>query len=275
VDEADAEGVTGGVKPRGLERAAVVDVVGHGQPEAGQEAAEAEAERGVVLVQEVAAFGDVPAEVVDVGAEQRPAQGAVRGADVGAVMEVRDDELEGSGGLDPPEGLLAETAQSGPGEALPGQVPVQGRAGERVRGDVLLADEDVDDRLGGPGGLLAPQRLGLGEDVGGDRAEGALVRAASRTQGQQPAAAIGGEPARERADGYHPRPARGIGPGLARLGLQDGEDRLPIRLERRDQAAMPERGDGQGVIVGDVRRHAPILRPAAPPGPRATAGTIE
>src|SRR5581483_8785238 len=158
VDEPDAEGVTGGVKPRGLKGATAVDVVGHGQPEAGQKPAEAEAQGGVVLVQEVARLGEVAAEVVDVGAEQGPAQAAIDDADIRAVMEIRDDELEGGGGLDPPEGLLAEAAQGGPGEALARQVPVQGRAGDRVRGDVLEADEDVDDRLGGPGGLLASER---------------------------------------------------------------------------------------------------------------------
>src|SRR3989304_5899593 len=142
----------GGVKARGLERRAIVDVVGLGQPEGREQPPEAEAQGGVVLVEEIAPLGDEAAEVVDVGAEQGPPQRAVRGADVGPGGEVRDDELEGRRGRDPAEGLLPETPQGVPGEALRRQVAVQGRARDRAARDRLLPGGNVDDWLPGGGG---------------------------------------------------------------------------------------------------------------------------
>ena len=150
MDECNPKVLTGAVEAVGLEGGAVVRIELDGQAERGQQAAEAETQRREVLVEVVAPFGDIARVVVDEGAQEGPARLVVRpDAHVGAMVEIGDHELEGGVGLDASEGSPAEGVELAPRHAEPGEMAIEGGTGDLERLRASLADEDVDDALGG------------------------------------------------------------------------------------------------------------------------------
>ena len=114
VDDLDADraGGAGGMEPGCLEAGAVVEVEPAEAALGQQQAAEAESQRREVFVEVVAALGDVAAEVVDEDQQQGTTRRVVVShPDVGSVVEVGDDQLEGSVGADLLVGRLAEPVE--------------------------------------------------------------------------------------------------------------------------------------------------------------------
>ncbi len=239
--QADAECAAGCTEPIRLVGRAAVDVQADRQTVQGDEPAKAEAQGDVVLVQVVAALGDVAAEVVDEAAVQRAAFLVVRtDADPGSVVEVADDQLEPRRGFDTAEGLAADREQGATGETDVIEVPLEGRAGDVLPPDPLGANEDVDDRLGRAVRLLAPQAGSCIEDVGRDGAHGAAVLAGRRAQGQQTASTVLGQPGPERAQA---EAALGAGDVVVEAGRRGPQGRRDTVLGRRRRPPpAPPRG---------------------------------
>jgi len=255
MNEGDAEVFAGAMEAVGLEGRAVVRVDLEGQAINSEQAAEAEANGGEVLVEVVAPLGDKARVVVDEGAQQSPPCLVVMpDAHVGAMVKIDDHQLEGCEGLDSGEGPAAKSVELAPGDAEPGEVAVECGASDLESLGTVQADQDVDDALGGALVLLAfaPEVDGSLQQLGLEGPECSAIGTPLGAQSEQPALAVGGEPT---PDGAH----FGLAAEVVRRGVIDsrclfdrGGDLALVGFRSLGDDPMPEGGDLERVFVVDA-----------------------
>jgi len=272
MNELEAEGVAGGMETIGVERRSIVEVEANGKAPRHDESAEAEAESGEVLVEEVADLRDEPAEVIDEGAEERAPGGAVVQSDVRPVMEVPDDELERRGRFDFSERLLAEARERPARETDASKVPIESRAGELPARDDALADENVDDGFGGAVAVLTAEFFDLLDETGRELTSLAPILSPSGTERKETAATIGVNPSPERSNVESNRTTSWIGMGT--LGHSRQRRTRAVRVVELDglgDEAVTEGGDCERSFV--LTPHEERIRRERGAAPWATAGT--